>query len=241
MGTFLRQGPIAAFTVAKHPLDPAPNEDAFAIDSWRGIIALSDGASESYDSAAWARVLVDQFAINAHFGSAWLGSACARYGARYHRESLGWSAQAAYDRGSFATLIGLALHRSGKFARVLGIGDSLAVLVDGDTMLDSFPYTDPSQFQQRPLLLCTAMARNGAVLAGAAQRRYVRTWPLGDVREPIILCMTDALGAWLLSDPAHRLPLLLKLKRQDQFERLIERERATGSLKRDDTTLVRVG
>ena len=102
------QPSICAFTVAKYPDDPAPNEDAFAIDRRRGLIALSDGASESYDSATWAKALVEQFVSNPHFDATWLHAACARYGAAYDRETLRWSAQAAYDKGSYATLIGFA-------------------------------------------------------------------------------------------------------------------------------------
>ena len=231
---------ISAFTTAKYPDDPAPNEDAFAIDRWRGLIALSDGASESFDSATWARALVEQFVRNPHFDATWLQTACTRYSAAHDREALSWSAQAAYDRGSYATLIGFALHRDRCMVDVLGIGDSLAMLIDGSTLVDSFPYTDAAQFKCRPLLLCTAQSQNGRFITGDARRRFLRTWALSKLKQPTVLCMTDALGAWCLSAPSRRLPILLRIKKQDQFVRLVTRERATGMMRRDDTTLVRV-
>ena len=122
---------------------------------------------------------------------------------------------------------------------VLGIGDSLAMLIDGNTLVDSFPYTAAAEFERRPLLLCTAQSQNREVIAGDVRRRFSRTWALSKLEHPVILCVTDALGAWCLSAPARRLPVLLRIREQELFARLVTHERAKGTMRRDDTTMVR--
>jgi len=56
-----------------------------------------------------------------------------------------------------------------------------------------------------------------------------------------LLCMTDALGHWLLSQ-RDRSPspigLLRDLRTAKDFTRFVEGERAAGRMKRDDTTLI---
>ncbi|KAA1053166.1 hypothetical protein [Azospirillum argentinense] len=217
---------------------PERNEDAAEGHPYRGIYAMSDGASESYAPALWARLVTKRFLTNQRVDAAWLRTACGLFASHFDRESMSWSAQAAYDRGSFATLLGLRFTGAGRRAEVLAIGDSLAVLVDGEAVIDSFPYAEADEFRQNPLLISTLMERNADVqnqlLSGSAHR----CWDLSSLPKPRILCMTDALGAWLLEDRRERLPILLSLRTKLQFRSLVDAERAAGRMRRDDTTLL---
>ncbi|KAF0146139.1 MAG: hypothetical protein FD153_181 [Rhodospirillaceae bacterium] len=224
--------------VPKLALEPGLMEDAAAARHYRGLYAVSDGASESYGSAAWARTLVTRFVNNPGVGATWVTAAIKEYNSRFNREAMSWSAQAAFDRGSFATLLGVRI--SGDRARVLGVGDSLAVLVSDGRLTASFPYRDAEQFKAHPVLLSTVPEKNAALLVPGTTKRLTTNWSLKGLKAPTILMMTDALGAWLLADPDIRLQCLLSLPSRTAFAALVDNERAAETMRRDDSTLLRL-
>ena len=109
---------------------------------------------------------------------------------------------------------------------------------DDGEFVASFPYEHSEQFTQNPLLLSTNMARNEPILSQAPFARFMRTWNLTRLRNPAVLGMTDALGAWLLKAPKNRLHRLLALRTRIQFAGFVEYERFAGRMRRDDTTLL---
>lgn len=225
-------------TVAKRT-DEA-NEDIYDSLPFRHRYALSDGATESFAPRQWAQVVVQAFLDRQAVDRDWIRRASAHHGRGFNRDAMSWSAQAAFDRGSFATLLGLTLDPGRQVARVLAIGDSLAVLGDGSRLRATFPYQSAEQFRQRPLLLATHLADNARLLAPGVLAQATVQWSLRGLRDPVLLLMTDALGAWLLSDPAARLPRLLWLRNKAQFENLVRTARSSGQMRRDDTTLLRI-
>jgi hypothetical protein len=225
------------FTVAKRPGDA--NEDCWQ-NSHKGVGAVSDGASVSFDSAAWSRILARRYAQFPHLDEDWLREAILAYDGLHDRDSLPWMQQAAFDRGSFASLLGVS-DRGGGRIEVLAVGDSLAVLCDGDRIVASFPYEAPEQFEARPQLLSTDPAENAFLAAPGCRARLHAEWDLGPLHDPALLCVTDALGCWLLTQrdaapsPLARLRALAKPR---AFARFVEEERAAGRMRRDDTTLL---
>lgn len=215
--------------------EPHLNEDASTYRSAKGIYVVSDGASESFASRRWARVLVTRYARRPLIDEGWLAQAIADYTAAFDRAAMSWSAQAAFDRGSFATLLGLRFDPSG--VSVLGIGDSLAVLDDGAEIRATFPYSEPEQFRANPLLLSTIRERNVAILGADFSTR----WQLDEIDSPKLFCMTDAIGAWLLSARAERMARLRALRTRGEFVALVEEARADRAMRRDDTTLLVIG
>jgi hypothetical protein len=223
------------WTVGKQVAEPHFNEDASTYRSAKGIYVVSDGASESFASRRWARVLVAHYARRPLIDEGWLVQAIADYTTAFNRATMSWSAQAAFDRGSFATLLGLRFDPFG--VSILGIGDSLAVLDDGVEIRATFPYIEPEQFRTNPLLLSTIFERNAAILGADVSTR----WQLAGIDCPRLFCMTDALGAWLLSARAERIARLRSLRTRDEFITLVDEARADGTMRRDDTTLLVIG
>lgn len=221
------------WTVGKQETEPHLNEDAIACTDARGIYAVSDGASESFASGRWARILVSRYVRRPVIDEAWLAHAIAAYHTVFDRAAMSWSAQAAFDRGSFATLLGLRFDRSG--VSILGIGDSLAVLDDGAAICGTFPYSEPEQFRANPLLLSTIHDRNTAIL-GADSATH---WRLNGTSK--LFGMTDAIGAWLLANRSERMARLRALQTRAEFVALVEAARADGTMRRDDTSLLVVG
>jgi len=225
--------PPRRFTVKK--VEDYRNEDAFAVSDRRGVSALSDGASVSFDSATWATILVRRYARNQRVDRKWLNGAIAEFAKRYDREKLPWMQQASFDRGSFASLLGVRHVGSGT-VQVFAIGDSLAVLCDGDEILRSVPYTTAAEFEQRPQLLSTNAVDNNFV-------EDIETVPfrLREYDNPALLCMTDALGQWVLAqrhDEPSPIARLRGIKSKHAFKRFVVEERQAGRLRRDDTTLL---
>src|SRR5690242_19769978 len=89
---------------------PDANEDCFVITDDQLCIALCDGASESFDSKTWARSLADRFVANPLVDTNWVQEAVDSYRSQYDWNALSWSKQAAFDRGSFATLLGVEVN-----------------------------------------------------------------------------------------------------------------------------------
>jgi len=224
-------------------LETAPHEIEDAACCWpqRGLYAISDGASESYHSASWARVLVRRFISHPELGAEWLAAAITEYNSGFDREAMSWSAQAAFDRGSFATLLGLSVSRPEERVRLLAVGDSLAVLASSGRLVASFPYERADQFTARPMLLSTLHERNEVLLRPASLQAMTAEWGLKGTVNPRVLLMTDALGAWLLEAPDERLGVLLGLSSAAAFADLVLEERTTQRMRRDDCTLLVLG
>lgn len=226
------------FTVPK--VEDQVNEDSCAW-SHKGIIALSDGASISFDSASWARILVRSYCGSPSFSEDWLNRAIAKFSQQYNREELPWMKQAALDRGSFASLIGVQLHDRGKLVQVFAVGDSLAVLCEGDQVKATFPYQTAAEFDRSPQLLSTNPAENRFLRDGDSIDTFCCDWTVCGRNAPALLFMTDALGQWLLSKiEAGESPVktLRGLRTRNAFANFVKAERKLGKLRTDDTTLV---
>lgn len=226
-----------AFSVPKR--DGDKNEDAWQ-HSHKGAAAVSDGASISFDSASWSRILARRYAQRPNLDGAWVAAAIAAYTKLHDRDSLPWMKQAAFDRGSFASLLGVTDRGDGRIG-VLAIGDSLAVLCDGDRIVDSFPYREPREFDADPQLLSTNPAENRFLEDPERVAGLWREWDGSALDSPALLCVTDALGRWILerrdTEPGP-IAQLRALRGRRAFAHFIDAEREAGRMRRDDTTML---
>jgi len=222
---------------------PDSNEDAFEIDEGSGRIALSDGASESFDSKTWAQLLVKSFVANPAINSDWLSLAVDSYLSNYEIGSLSWSKQAAFERGSFATLVGVECFKIHSSIYVISVGDSLAVLISGTDFVESFPYKSAEEFRQRPTLLGTNKKNNHFVGESDFYSVHSKTWSVSSTQTPKLLCMTDALAEWALmlaAEGASPWVELLSIKNDAELRVLVESEREKKLMRVDDVTLISI-
>ena len=218
---------------------PDNNEDAYVIE--KNVVAISDGASESFDAKSWALILVRKYINRARFRESWLVEAIEEYSILHDRETLSWSKQASFDRGSFATLLGIEFHEESNSVNVLAIGDSLAVLISNGRVVESYPYTSFEDFDQNPALLSTNHFQNDFIRHQDFFSTHSVTWDLQPLKKPLLLCMTDALGNWFLrtykSDPTV-LESLLSFRKESAMQEFITALRKDKTIRTDDTTLV---
>lgn len=234
---------LFAGQVPKDSSFPDANEDAFRLETDIGRVAVSDGASESFDSKTWAHLLTERFVRHPEPHASWLTDAVADYLAQFDLAQMSWSKQAAFDRGSFATLLGIQEFPDEGTVEVLSVGDSLAVLLDGVDFVDSFPYERAEEFQQRPELFCTKSDLNAIFSPPDFFFRHRKKWCIRCITAPIVLCMTDALGEWALRHVHEGEPvwkMLAGIEDVPSLEALVLGERRTKSMRIDDTTLVRL-
>ena len=229
--------------IPKDTYFPDAIEDAYCIDQSTGRMALSDGASESFDSKTWAQLLVKLFILNPHIDADWLSLAVSSYHAEQDFASLSWSKQAAFERGSYATLVGVQCCEDDKSIQVISVGDSVVVLLAGSEFLDSFPYKSAEEFRQRPTLFSTSSERNDFVGEGDFHFKHSMKWGVDSTRSTSLLCMTDALAEWALSMAEVGVPqweILLNIRDISQLGQLVESERGKKLLRLDDVTLINV-
>lgn len=230
---------LFAGSVAKYTDRIGDNEDIFVVAEDGSSIVVCDGASESYDAKTWAALVAQRFS-GEPLSHGNLAACVGDYVASVNPDDLSWSRQMAFARGSFSTLIRVEAIKDDVLS-ILTIGDSLVVLTDGVTIGHMQPYESSAQFDERPLLLSTLAPHNEAFTdeALAALTQHV-TYPLD--QPSFVLCMTDALGAWLLSrteaGDASALEDLLSVRSYEELAQLVERERAAHTMRRDDSTLI---
>ena len=188
-----------AATVTKSGNHSDENEDAAAAESNGRRFAVSDGATEGWESGRWAAHLVAAFIARtptpANFAE-WLTETRANWIPADAAESVPWYATVKQEQGSFATLLGLELLHT-KWAnewtwKAVAVGDSCLVHVRGGEVKAAFPLTSSGAFGNQPPLVPSASdgeCPEPEWLAGRAEP--------GD----LFLLATDAAAARLL-DPA---------------------------------------
>lgn len=230
---------LREFTTQKS--NSIPNEDFYEISKNGRAFAMSDGASISFDSKNWASILVRRFLETPKISKHWIEAAADSYDSLHDRENMPWMQQGAFDRGSFATLLGLEFFPDATGVRVFAIGDTILVLLDNGRVVKTIPYICSDEFDKSPILISTNPVENRTfddeTLSG-----FWQDLNLSSHETPTLLIMTDALGRWLLERPdSEGAAELMRLSDQHAFQEFVDRERASGRMHRDDTTLVIFG
>lgn len=211
---------IRRFILAKDP--DRMCEDGFACDAGRGIYAVTDGVSQSFVSAPWARIVAKGFARHpqafndeASF-TTWL-EGCANEWREWmtntwmatlneQRQKRGerpgdWTSDIE-DKGAQATLLGCMLTGSGaqREIRVIAIGDSQFLLFHRDgrgayQLRGAFPLQTPEDFSLNPATLLTRRDPRLAALAWSRRQGQKVAAQSGDVA----VLATDSVAKWLMT------------------------------------------
>lgn len=234
-----------AVSVPKSSHSDSEAEDAWAAESSRRVAALSDGASSSFMAREWAQTLVATYVDDPldrfpHGLGRWLALATERWQGGASAGADQWWVGESVQRGSHATLVGLRLTPTtgGGTWDSAAVGDSCVVHLgpspDGLRRIVAFPIDRADAFDRHPDLLSTA----GTDADLPVLRRATGEYRDGD----IFLLVSDAIAEWALTRDSSVSGLWEFLVSADQtgFGQLVDRERASGALHDDDTTLVRI-
>ena len=222
---------------------PDDNEDAYRVDEGRSLIALCDGASESFASKTWATILANKFINEQVIDQVWIAEAISSYNEQFDCQEMSWFSQEAFKRGSFSTFLGVVYSALDERVEITGIGDSIALLAHDKEIIDSFPYKSVEEFQKRPELLSTISEHNRFLFSEDGISRRKKVWSIDKNQPSNLLLMTDALAEWTLKDGQvgnTSLKKLLQVGCDSDFEELILSERNAKNIRIDDTTLIKV-
>lgn len=203
-------------------------------------VLLCDGASESYDSRSWARLLAENFDGSQELGPPWLEERIRDYERLTDRENLGWARQLSYERGSFSTFLACRLFPDRCIVDC--VGDSVLFLLDSCSIYAAYAYDDEACFNEKPCLISTRRELNADLASWCAAGAFQGELPLDQGGKSRLLMATDALALWILKfrEDMGAISRLLAARDQDSFAAFVKNERAAGALKLDDTTLIHI-
>ncbi|MDR2081069.1 MAG: hypothetical protein LBP54_04200 [Campylobacteraceae bacterium] len=224
---------------------PYENEDYYNIDIINQTlrVAVSDGATVSYDSKHWAKNLADCFVEKGFVLNRDINRLVKLYYSnRFDFKNLTLFQKRGLRFGSYATILGLEYNPISNFIQILSIGDSIAVFLDNYEFVDSFPYSKSSDFKKNPKLLSAKKKHNYFFSRSKDYSKFYRVWNLEKVYCPIVLCMTDALAEWAFKsyesgnmDTWREIGSINSMK---DFKSFVDSKRLEKSIKIDDTTLI---
>ncbi|MEU4157870.1 hypothetical protein [Actinoplanes sp. NPDC026670] len=235
-------------------IEPADRGDADINSPWLAA-AVADGASEAMLAGHWARHLTTTFTAapaDQNLTATILAAAAdwdeveAEY--RQARDTVGepiaWYEEDGLRRGAYATIVGAHLldgptRRQGPLL-VAALGDACLFQIRDNDLITAFPIDDPAGFDTRPSL-APSRPRDPAKI-GEHVTSLRTDWQQGDQ----LLLASDALAQWFLAQaqaggtPWLTLSDLGTDAEIGGFAALIDGCRTNGSLKNDDTTLLRI-
>jgi hypothetical protein len=235
---------LKVLQVAKKDCGPAENNDAY---SWGAslVVAVSDGASTTFESKKWADLLTSSFVAEPQFERthqqvlAWSARLAAKWRAALplDGDAPWWDVASAYE-GAAATLVGVRFDRPAADGgtgtwECVALGDACFFHVSGGELVKAFPIKDPEDFGNVPPLICTDPEKTEASLDLLLTDQG--TWSPGDR----FFLLTDALAEWFLRGRDHK-PApwdILEGLGQEQFAARVPEWRANG-LRNDDVTAV---
>lgn len=204
-------------------------------------LAVADGATETSFSREWAQILTKAWCDGEIPDADPLrhGSCISeRWRAAINSRPLPWYAEEKVLHGAFAALLGLRVLATSTgtsaYWRAMAIGDTCLFVMRGQTLRAAFPLTTADDFGRSPVLISTRENSNAHV-ANSCLRRAGRMRP-GDK----MYLMTDALAHWFLSSPVEVRGLADRWSNGETFLEDVADLRASGTLKNDDVTFVRV-
>ena len=237
-------------TVPKEINYPESNEDYFNMQVNGLSCALSDGASESYDSKTWAKLLCQTFI--AHSKRKFIGNfyrykqinklithARLEFFKSFSQQNLSWSQQAASDRGSFASLVGVIDH--GNSIEILAVGDSIALWQSTDESTNSHFLKNSLQFVKQPLLVSTRKSSDDGFFLQENISWSSKKIKKKEIYDNSIFLLTDAIAIKvldLIKNGEMSFAINVLKKNYIDFQTWLLSERKKKQIKIDDTTIV---
>ncbi len=157
-----------AYWLSKDSAYPDEYQDAFRLDSQRGIAAIADGVSSAIFSGPWARILTEATVLDppqpddTTTFQAWLSRQRAIWSGQIDQSRLTWRERPKMVDGAMSTLLWIELtplsddeSRTPDGYRLHGhaIGDCCLFHIRDRQLLSSFPMTAAAEFGLNPAVL----------------------------------------------------------------------------------------
>lgn len=260
------RGQIDTYWLPKSGATDAEYEDAYANSLNDGPtvdmgpedddvrLVVSDGATESFLSGQWARLMSHCVATNDLPHRRWADAikvaveewprelSAYREDRNQRNKPITWYEEPGLERGAEATLLAMRIRNSRDdqpgYWWSMAVGDATLFHVRGDSCVRAFPVGRSADFGTSPHLV------RSLDIDGQFKQRLKKTQGSWQPEDLFFLC-TDALAAWFLerkeaSETPWRTWRDFGSDDCQQFDSWVEQERSSGRLKNDDVTLVRL-
>lgn len=242
---------VRLVSLPKEPDYPQANEDAFVFDATGRAAAMSDGASESFDSKTWARLICESYirwaasapnqpGTDADVGQI-LSGARALFRADIAQRQLSWSQMAAMARGNFASLVGV--RDLGDEIECLAIGDSVVIWARPDGQLRTHVLTKAEEFARNPVLLSSDPRGDVVVFERERSRWSWLRMKKSELVGGYLVLATDAIGLYLLREnqPGRWASIQALFQKSDEELRFwLSKERFARTIRKDDTSFAMI-
>jgi Protein phosphatase 2C len=221
----------------------AEYEDSYHCSAESGIAAVSDGASNNFESRRWAHLLTRAFVHRPPKGLTppqvldWVDSVAAEWSESIPWEDLTVFEEAKAALGSAATLVGLkfeSLRKAEGSWQCIALGDSCLFQITRGQLVAKLPIERSADFDIHPPLLSTRPEHRKLITDQLISARG--GWRAGDT----FFLLTDAIAAWFLHEfeqgrsPWEKLSPL----NQQTFASFVNESRAGKLMRNDDVTVV---
>ena len=240
---------VHRFLAPKQGSERLECEDAIAFNPARMVFAISDGATEAYDSRTWARLLVkawvriDPPAFDSQDLEPLVRDLGRRLHGRWSQRELPWYAEEKAQEGSFAAFLALRLQVADETLhwRANALGDCCLIHRNGLTIWESFPIVRSEDFNSNPVLLPSIESKQRPALD--------RVKHVSGVAGPghDFLLLSDAVAYWFLKEHErgddHRIRLFDRLSETDDTDSLLhffDDLRNSNQMRNDDIAILRI-
>jgi len=227
------------FSVQKSGNKEEENEDAYAIGKNGNLIAISDGASDSFSSRIWAQLLSKEFIDkpidfnNKEVFLAWLESIQQKWLEKIDWEKLPWFMKEKAKGGDFASLLTLTISEERNRFISYAIGDSCLFIIRENKCL-TFPIEKSNEFNNYPYLI-SSHSKNNVHVFGKIKMLDC------EIREnDIIIMATDSMAKWILQEYEAGSDVSTQLTKMDSelFKDFVKGLRRSKELRNDDSTII---
>jgi Protein phosphatase 2C len=207
--------------------------------------AVSDGASNNFESRLWARLLAPAYVhrppagLTRHEVLDWVDLVAAEWSAAIPWQDLTVFEEKKAALGSAATLVGLRLKPSSPRAaegtwNCLALGDSCLFQISRGQLVVRLPLAKSADFDIHPPLLSTRRENSELIIDHLVTDSG--RWRAGDT----FYLMTDAIAAWFLLDHEQGGSPWEKLSSLDnrEFVSFVHDRRTQKLMRNDDVTVV---
>ncbi len=193
-----------AFWLPKDVQEPNGYEDAFRVDSERGLAAICDGVASTLFSGRWASILAESVIAappRVHDPAAmeaWLKQSREAWSSTVDEQALAWHQKAKLLEGAGTTLLWVQVVPPSVADGIprpfnvwgYAVGDCCLFHVRSGNVLQTFPIQDSSRFEDNPHVISSVFKR-ADIVAFEAMETQCRP---GDM---LVLC-TDAVASWIM-------------------------------------------
>ncbi len=183
--------------------------------------------------------------VDINLGPGWLDAARDRFTAKSSLPADDWAATHAFDRGSFATFLGLTITDAAIL--VHAIGDTILFVVAPDGQLSMFPPMQSGDFARDPVLLCSRAGRGAFPDTDEAfsDAEHAMQAPSEGWRGTRLIAATDALAEWIVrsqetNERLARLDQAVRHRDGESFRNWAGDAIASGEIRRDDCAVLMV-